>query len=251
MARDQEGSDRLRPHLPADGHCPDPALRRAAMRDLFNGTARYYDPINRWFSLGTGAWYRRTCLKRAGLRPQHRVVDVAVGTGLLAREAFAIVGDPKAIIGVDVSEAMLAVARQKLGISLVQGAAEALPIADEATDFVTMAYALRHIADIHAAFREAYRVLRPGGTILLLEIGQPRKRLPRALAAAYIGGVMPLLSMATTGDPRAHRLMRYHWQSIVIGVPPEKIVDAMAGAGFREIGWETELDLFSAYRGRK
>ena len=57
--------------------------------------------------------------------------------------------------------------------------------------------------------------------------------------------------MAVTGDRRAHRLMRYHWQSIVVGLPPEGGVDAMASAGFRAIECETELDLFRAYRGRK
>ncbi len=57
--------------------------------------------------------------------------------------------------------------------------------------------------------------------------------------------------MAITGDRRAHRLMRYHWQSIVVSAPPEAVVDAMASAGFREITRETELDLFRAFRGRK
>jgi demethylmenaquinone methyltransferase/2-methoxy-6-polyprenyl-1,4-benzoquinol methylase len=221
------------------------------MRELFNGTAPYYDPINRWFSLGTGAWYRRTCLRRAGLRPGHRVVDVAVGTGLLAREALAIIGDRDAIIGVDVSEAMLAIAQKKLGIPLVQGAAEALPIADRSADFVTMGYALRHFADVEAAFGEAYRVLRPDGKVLLLDINRPSKRLPKLLAAAFIGGVVPLVSIVTTGDRRAHRLMRYHWRSIADSVPPEIVVEALERAGFREVECDAELDLFRAYLGRK
>lgn len=251
MASERESPDRLRPHPEIATYYSDPAGRLAFARDLFNGTARYYDAINRWFSLGTGSWYRRTCLKSAGLERHHRVIDVAVGTGLLAREAVALTGDPDTVIGVDVSEAMLAVARRKLGIPLVQGTAEALPIAPGSADFVTMAYALRHVADLEAVFCEAHRVLRPSGTLLLLEISTPSKSLPRALAKIYIGAAMPLLSMITTGDRRAHRLMRYHWRSIVSCVPREAVVDAMQRAGFSDIQCKTELDLFQAYRGRK
>ena len=250
MASDRECPDQARAHALVARYYADPTQRLAFARELFNDTADYYDPINRWFSLGTGAWYRRTCLKWAGLGRGHQVVDVGVGTGLLAREALAITGDRHAVIGVDVSEAMLAVARKKLGIRLIQGAAEALPIADRSADFVTMAYTLRHVADLEATFREARRVLRPGGKLLLLEISSPSKKLPKLLASAYIGGVLPLVSIMTTGDRRAQALMRYHWRSIVESVPPAAVVDAMERAGFRGVECNTELDLFRAYLGR-
>jgi demethylmenaquinone methyltransferase / 2-methoxy-6-polyprenyl-1,4-benzoquinol methylase len=93
------------------------------------------------------------------------VEDVATGTGLLAQEAVSITESRRNIIGVDLSEGMLAIARDKLGISLIEGTAEALPLADEIADFVTMAYALRHVSDLAAAFREFHRVLRRGGTL--------------------------------------------------------------------------------------
>lgn len=251
MTSDQQYPDELQPHPLVARYYSDPAGRAASMRELFNGTARYYDIVNRWFSLGTGAWYRRTSLKSAGLKPHHRLVDIAVGTGLVAREALAIIGDRNAVIGVDLSEAMLAVARRKLDIPLVQGVAEALPIAGGSMDFVTMGYALRHLANLEAAFSEAYRVLRPGGTLLLLEIGTPQKKLPRTLAKIYIGGAVPLLSIMRTGDRRAYQLMRYHWKTIVASVPPEGVVNAMQRAGFCDIECRIELDVFQAYRGRK
>lgn len=229
----------------------DPERRLSFVRDLFNRTAQHYDPVNRLFSLGSGAWYRRTCLRWAGLRPGHHVVDVAVGTGLLAREAVTITGDRRSVIGVDVSEAMLAIARKNLGIPLVQGTAEALPLAPAIVDFVTMGYALRHIADLETAFREASRVLRLDGTIVLLEISAPQKKLNRAVASAYIGGILPLLSLLTTRDPRARTLMRYHWETIVKYVPPEAVMNAMRVSGFHNVSCWTEFDLFRCYIGHK
>ncbi len=234
-----------------DGYYADPISRLSFARDLFNRTAQHYDPVNRLFSLGSGAWYRRSCLRWAGLRPGLRVVDVAVGTGLLAREALAIAGDRKAVIGIDVSEAMLDIARKNLGIPLVQGTAEALPLANEIADFVTMGYALRHVADLEAVFRECMRILRPKGTLVLLEISMPRNRMNRMFASIYIGGIVPFLSLLTTGDPGARALMRYHWESIVKCVPPEAVVHAMSGAGFRDVECRTELDLFRCYVGQK
>lgn len=251
MGNSQERSDITRARALIAGYYADPATRLSFARDLFNSTAQHYDPVNRLFSLGSGAWYRRSCLLWAGLRPGLKVIDVAVGTGLLAGEALAITGNRGAVIGVDVSEAMLAIARKKLGIPLIQGAAEALPLADGVADFVTMGYALRHVADLKVTFSEALRVLRPNGTLLALEISVPRRKLVRILASTYISGLVPLLSLVTTGDPRARALMRYHWETIVNCVPPQAIMQALSDSGFREVNCQTELDLFRCYIGRK
>ena len=251
MSNDREGSDAVRARALLAHYYADPTRRLTTARDFFNRSSRQYDGINRLFSLGSGAWYRRTCLRQAGVKPGARVVDVAVGTGLLAREAITLTGDADAVIGVDVSEAMLAIAHEKLGIKLIQGAAEALPLAPGIADFVTMGYALRHVADLGLAFREALRILRPGGSIVLLEISAPGDRLNRVLAAAYIGGVLPLLALMITGDRQGRALMRHHWRTIANCVPPDVVLRVMAESGFCDAACASEFDFFRLYIGQK
>lgn len=251
MSNSQDRFDEAQSHALIAAYYADPERRLSFVRDLFNRTAHQYDRVNRLFSLGSGAWYRRACLRWAGLQPGQQVVDVAVGTGLLARQALAITGDRELVIGVDVSEAMLAIARDNLGIPLIQGAAEALPLASDGADFVTMGYALRHVADLDTTLREALRILRPGGTAVLLEISPPRRRLGRALASVYIGGIVPLLALLTTRDRRARLLMKYHWETIVNHMPPEAVMAAMAENGFHAVDCWAEFDLFRCYVGRK
>jgi demethylmenaquinone methyltransferase/2-methoxy-6-polyprenyl-1,4-benzoquinol methylase len=241
----------LEPHPVIPEFYAERAERRPFVRDLFNRTAPHYDAINQVFSLGSGGRYRRQCLLRSGLRPGQRLIDVAVGTGLLAQEAVAITGSRRDVIGVDLSEGMLAIAREKLGISLIQGAAEALPIAGESADFVTMGYALRHVSDLVATFREFHRVLRRGGTVLLLEIGRPSNRLSRVMASAYLGGVVPFLSRWTTGQAQAQALMQYYWATIEQCVEPEVVLKAMRDSGFGDVRCLVGLDLFRSYTGRK
>jgi demethylmenaquinone methyltransferase / 2-methoxy-6-polyprenyl-1,4-benzoquinol methylase len=251
MSNSQRQPDGASSHDLIAAYYENPERRLSFARDLFNRTAHQYDRVNRLFSLGSGNWYRGACLRWAGLQPGMRVVDVAVGTGLLAREALAVTAGDGTVIGVDVSEAMLAIARDNLGIPLVQGAAEALPLAPAIVDFVTMGYALRHVADLGAALRESLRILRPGGTVVLLEISPPRRKIGRALASLYIGGIVPLVALLTTRDRRARTLMRYHWKTIARHMPQEAIVAAMGESGFEDIDCWTEFDLFRCYRGRK
>ncbi len=241
----------LEPHPIIPEFYAERAQRAPFVRDLFNRTAPHYDAINQIFSLGSGARYRRECLLRSGLRPGARLIDVAIGTGLLAQEAVAITGRRHDVIGVDLSEGMLAIARQKLGIALVQGTAEALPLADGIADFVTMGYALRHVSDLAVTFREFHRVLRDGGTALLLEIGRPRTWLSRTVASAYLGGVVPLLSRWTTGQTQAQALMQYYWATIENCVAPEVVLQSMRDSGFHDVRCTVGLDLFRSYVGRK
>jgi demethylmenaquinone methyltransferase/2-methoxy-6-polyprenyl-1,4-benzoquinol methylase len=251
MSNHQAPPETVTLHESIAGYYGDPVQRKSRVRDMFNRTARHYDAANRLFSLGSGGVYRRVCLRWAGLAPGMRVLDVAVGTGLLARQILGITKDPASLTGVDVSESMLAIARAKLGIPLIQAAAEALPLRTASVDFVTMGYALRHLADLQAAFAEALRVLRPGGTLVLLEISAPRKKLHRAIATFYIGGLVPLLARLTTRDERARTLMRYHWDTIVHYMPPEAVLEALAESGFTTLDRWTELDLFHCFKASK
>ena len=243
--------NRLEPHPVLPDYYSDLAQRPAFVRGLFDRTARYYDHINRLLSFGSGSWHRRQALLRAGLRPGMTVLDVAIGTGLVARQALTVTGDPQAVIGLDISAGMLAEVRRLLGIPLIQGLMEQLPVADACCDLVSMGYALRHVADLNATFREFHRVLRPGGALLILEITRPAHPIKRALLKFYLGRLVPLLGWLTTGQRDLQTLMHYYWDTIEHCVPPETILQALRDAGFDEAGCRVEFDLFRAYLGRK
>lgn len=207
--------------------------------------------MNRILSFGTGDWYRRHCLERAGLRPGMRVLDVAVGTGLVARQAAAVTGDPNAVIGLDPSAGMLAEAGRLLGIPLIQGVAERLPLADASVDFVSMGYALRHVDDLDVTFREYYRVLRPGGIVLLLEIGKPAPGWRYRLLRIYVGWVVPWLARWAFGGKEMNRLMHYHWETIEQCVPAATILQSLTNSGFTQVECRLDHGVFRAYRGVK
>ncbi|SDC94386.1 class I SAM-dependent methyltransferase [Belnapia rosea] len=225
--------------------------RDGFVRTLFDQAAGSYDRINTAFSLGSGAWYRRRALLQAGLRPGQRMLDVAIGTGLVAREGMRILGRPGAVTGLDLSEGMLAEARRSLAIPLIRGRAEALPVADASFDFLSMGYALRHVPDLGAAFAEYRRVLRPGGRLLLLEIGRPEGSLAYRAARFYLGRVVPVLSRWFGGGARAGLMMQYYWDTIDACVPPATILEALTAAGFTEASCDTQLGLFRAYRAER
>ncbi|WP_424134315.1 class I SAM-dependent methyltransferase [Roseomonas chloroacetimidivorans] len=242
------------------GTAPHPVLahryaaaeeREGFVRALFDQTAPHYDRIDRIFSLGTGPGYRRRALREAGLRPGMRVLDVAVGTGLVARQAVAITGDPAFVTGLDPSEGMLAEARRTLpGVTLIQGKAERIPLPDDSVDFLSMGYALRHVADLGAAFAEYRRVLKPGGTVLILEIGRPESRLAHWIERFYMGAIIPALCWVAAPRHRSGELMKYYWETIEACVPAETILGAMREAGFTGATCATELEVFRAYTAR-
>jgi len=232
------------PHPDLTGYYGGTAERAGFVRRLFDDTAPQYDRINRVFSLGTGAWYRRQALSRAGLRPGMTVLDVACGTGLVTREALRLAGPGGTVIGLDPSAGMLAEARAT-GAPLLQGRAEAIPLPDASVDMLTMGYALRHVADLSVAFAEYSRVLRPGGRVLLLEIGRPDGERALRFARFYLGRVVPSLCRLTA--PRAGTLMQYYWDTIEACVPAETILHHLGAAGFGAVRCETSLGIFRAY----
>lgn len=241
----------LAPHPPLADYYAAAGERPAFVRRLFDETAQDYDRINRLLSLGAGGWYRRRVLRLAGLAPGMRVLDVACGTGLVAREAQRLTGDARLVIGLDASPGMLLAARRRFAGPLVEARMEHLPIASGSMALVSMGYALRHAAALGAVLSEFHRVLRPGGRLVILEIARPSGRRRLRLAKAYLGRLIPLLSRWATGRRQSATLMRYYWQTIETCVPPETILGAMRAAGFSAADYRREFDLFLTYTATK
>ena len=227
-------SDAVRaPHVPLTDYYPDEPARAGFVREMFDSTAEDYDRMEHILGFGTGKWYRGEALRRAGLKPGMRVLDVGVGTGLVASEAAAIVGRPELVCGVDPSPGMMANARVPAGVQLLEGRAESIPFPDNHFDFLSMGYALRHIGDLRAAFREFHRVLKPGGKICLLEITCPESAWGRFLLKFYMKGWVPLLAPFIGHRRNTRRLWRYYWDTIEACLPPAQIVAELEAAGFK------------------
>jgi demethylmenaquinone methyltransferase/2-methoxy-6-polyprenyl-1,4-benzoquinol methylase len=146
---------------------------------------------------------------------------------------------------------MLAASKVPLASPRLIGAAERLPIASDAFDFVSMGYALRHVADIDAAFAEFLRVLRPGGRLVLLEITRPPGRLQFAVLRLYLRRVVPLLARIFGRSAEMPNLMRYYWDTIEACVPPATVLARLRAAGFTGVDRYVEAGIFSEYRARK
>jgi demethylmenaquinone methyltransferase / 2-methoxy-6-polyprenyl-1,4-benzoquinol methylase len=233
------------------GYWSDESGRKRFVKALFDRSAAEYDDVERIAGLGTGAWYRGYVLERHGIKAGMKVLDVAAWTGLTARAAAKLTGDAGNVVALDPSAEMLREARKTPGMALAQATGEHLPCRTSEFDFLTMGYALRHLSDLHVAFGEFLRVLKPGGTVCLLEVNRPQSRLVAALLGLHIKTIVPCAARLFSRGVQPELLMRFWWDTIEACVPPSTIMEALAEAGFERIERFSRWGILSEYVARK
>jgi demethylmenaquinone methyltransferase/2-methoxy-6-polyprenyl-1,4-benzoquinol methylase len=147
---------------------------------------------------------------------------------------------------------MLARAARPPRSTLLRAVAEALPFRDGAFDFLTFGYSLRFLDDVRSALHEGWRVLRPGGIVLVLELARPRSRLGYRLARLYLATLVPWMARLTIGD-EARPLMRSCWSTVDRAGRPDALAAALAECGFalrRRTVWFGFLSEHVAVKGR-
>ena len=224
-----------RPHRPLTQFYSAPAERPEYIAHLFNESAKHYDWISSVLAFGSDKYYRRIALSKAGLKPGMRMLDVATGTGLVARAALQLGMKPTEIIGLDPSAGMLLENSKTTGIQLLRGFGERLPFQTGSFDFISMGYALRHVESLAELFSEFRRVLRPGGRVLILEISRPQSKVITALLRAYMNTALPVIARLRTNSAELRELLKYYWATIEECVPPDRIVGELQRAGFSRV----------------
>jgi demethylmenaquinone methyltransferase/2-methoxy-6-polyprenyl-1,4-benzoquinol methylase len=238
------------PHAVLDHYYASEERRRGFVGSLFDATAMDYDRLERVLGWGTGSWYRREALLRAGLQPGMKVLDVAIGTGLVARAAQEVLGPQGQLIGIDPSSGMMQAFGGDAAPPLVRGRAEALPFADGSFDFLSLGFALRHVSDLEQTFREFRRVLKPGGRVLLLEITRPAGCWANRFLRLYLRTLVPVIARVIARNARTPDLYRYYWDTIEACAPPEKVLGTLQATGFAEAQRHVEIGVFSEYCAR-
>jgi demethylmenaquinone methyltransferase/2-methoxy-6-polyprenyl-1,4-benzoquinol methylase len=207
---------------------------------MFDRIAARYDTVNRVLSLGLDQRWRRRVVRSLGIAKgelgEHpRVLDVATGTGDLAIEiARACPG--ASVIGLDPSPGMLAIAQQKLAkrgladrVSLVEGDAQALPQKNCEVDAATIAFGIRNVPDRALGLRELARVVRPGGRIAVLELGEPKKGVLAAAARFHSHHFVPRIGALLSG----RREYKYLQKSVAAFPPAEQFAELMRASGLK------------------
>lgn len=230
--------------------------KQRRVRAVFDSVAQRYDLMNDLMSFGLHRLWKRFTVLVAGVREGHEVLDLAGGTGDLARLLHARVGRSGSVTIADINAAMLRRGRARLldeglvaGVRYAQVDAESLPFADASFDCVTIGFGLRNVTRKERALREMHRVLRPGGLALVLEFSQLRAPPLRPLYDLYSFKVLPWLGRRVARDPDSYR---YLAESIRVHPDQEHLARMMREAGFEDCEWfNLALGAVALHRGRR
>lgn len=205
------------------------------VQNIFNTISSDYDRMNDIISFNQHNIWRNRTMKEMFVKNEHRVLDVCCGTGDWTIQLSEVAPGAQ-VTGLDFSEKMLEVAAQKIegykNIDLIQGNAMSLPFDDDSFNYITIGFGLRNLPDYHSAVTEFYRVLKPGGKLVILETSNPENPLINKGFNLYFGKVMPML-----GGIIANRTKEYEWlyESTSTFLTKDELKALMADSGFINI----------------
>jgi len=215
-----------------------PQKQDESIRAMFDSIARRYDLVNSLMTLRLDKSWRRLVVLRSEAKPGGRSLDFCCGTGMLTMELALATGPSGLVVGLDFSQQMLAVGRKNLGIfplkdtvRLVQGDVMGLPFQRDTFDCATVGWGLRNLPDIAAALQEVARVVKPGGKVVSLDVGQPGIPIFRQFYWFCFRRIVPTMGGLWTGKQWAYE---YLYDSARTFLHPEELSGTFRQAGLVE-----------------
>ncbi len=203
--------------------------KKQRVANMFNRIARYYDFLNHFLSLNMDRIWRKKAINELTNHNPKLILDVATGTADFAIEAVRL--NPDKIIGIDISEQMLELAKEKISrmqlsqkIELQRGDSESLPFSDNTFDAVTVAFGVRNFEDLQKGLAEILRVLKKGGNVVILEFSKPDKFPFKQLFGFYFNRILPFIGKIISRDSKAYRYLPESVKNFPDGVDFIKIL---------------------------
>jgi len=204
---------------------------------MFDKIAFRYDFMNRFLSAGIDVYWRKKAIRELKGLPVKNILDVATGTGDLAILSWKYL-QPDHIFGIDISESMLALGRKKIAklllnkqIELLQGDSEAINFPPETFDAVTVAFGVRNFENLEKGLGEMWRVLKPGGKVVILEFSHPTQFLFKGFYNLYMKIVAPGIAAWVSNNKKAYQ---YLYNSVKAFPQGETFLHILQQAGFKE-----------------
>jgi demethylmenaquinone methyltransferase/2-methoxy-6-polyprenyl-1,4-benzoquinol methylase len=215
------------------------AQKSGMVADVFHSVAGKYDLMNDVMSLGIHRLWKRFAVEHSGVRYGNRVLDVAGGSGDLTAQFARLVGADGEVVIADINESMLNVGRARLAdrgvagnVEFVQADAECLPFPENYFDCVSIAFGLRNVTRQQAALESMFRVLKPGGRLIILEFSKPTLPGLDKVYDVYSFKVLPLMGRVIANDEASYR---YLAESIRKHPDQDKLKAMMEQAGFERV----------------
>lgn len=214
------------------------AGKKQQVEQMFDTISENYDGLNRVISLGRDVSWRKKVIRQVCQTHPQSILDIATGTGDLAIQ-FAEKSDADRIVGLDLSEGMLAVARKKVvgksfsdKIEFIKGDSEALPFSDNTFDAATVSFGIRNFENLEKGLGEILRVLKPGGIFIILETSVPTKFPFKQGYYFYTKNILPLIGRLFSKDKVAYKYLSESASVFPFG---EKLNNILKKTGFKEV----------------